>query len=428
MLAALASLAVPATAGAATPGVNVSGIPGPAQLDAAAATGAKQIRVFALRAQHPAYDSAFRSVVEGARARGMGVVFALQGSNGPATDPADFARFAGAFAAAMAEGGGADAYEVWNEPDEPQFWGGPVDVGHYVRILKTSAPRIRQADRGAKVLLGPLTGNNFEWLRSVYARGARSSFDGVAVHTDTACLVSPPSAFQRSGGRISRFSFLGFRTVRDVMVRHGDARRRIWMTELGWSTATSPCARGMWAGRKPAGVTEAAQAAHLTEAYRCIARYRYIESGLWFTLDDTTGNGDELDNYGLRREDGSPKPAYEAFRAVTAGGPQAGPCGDLAGPRIAIRSPTRNRRFSGALPLSALASDPSGVARVQFRINGRKIRNFTGEAVASGRAVGLTWQGAKRLRPGRHVITVVALDPNRNTSARSVRVHKIRRR
>src|SRR5207237_899124 len=75
-------------------------------------------------------------------------------------------------------------------------------------------------------------------------RGGRGWFDAVAVHTHTACLVEPPGPFQRSAGRIGRFSFLGFRTVREVMVANGDGDRTIWMTELGWSTATSSCGRG----------------------------------------------------------------------------------------------------------------------------------------------------------------------------------------
>jgi hypothetical protein len=227
-------------------------VPGPAALDEAAATGAQQVRVFALRDQFPGHYAEFRAVVADARARGIGVVFVLMGEGGGSTtDPAAFGRWAGEFAGQMAQAGGAAAYEVWNEPDEPGFWRGPVDPARYVRILEGAYPRIKAADPGAKVLLGPLTGNNFRWLRSIYARGGRGAFDAVAVHTDTACLVNPPSTFVREGGEVSRFSFLGFRTVRKVMVANGDGAKTIWMTELGWSTATSPCRRGAFAHRSP---------------------------------------------------------------------------------------------------------------------------------------------------------------------------------
>ena len=121
---------------------------------------------------------------------------------------------------------------------------------HYAAILKAAYPAIKAADPSAKVLLGPLTGNNYNFLGPVYAAGAGSSFDAAAVHTDTACLVDPPSSFYRDGGNVARFTFLGFRTVHDVMVANGDGAKPIWMTELGWTTTTTTCARGMWAGQK----------------------------------------------------------------------------------------------------------------------------------------------------------------------------------
>jgi hypothetical protein len=430
VLAALllgALLVSPPSANAATPGVNLAGVPGAVQLDQAAAGGAKHVRVFAQRNAFPARYADYRAIVAGAKARGMGVVFVLIGPSGPATTPAAFADFAGEFAGHMAAAGGAAAYEVWNEPDEPQFWGGPVDVDHYTNILRAAAPHIRRADPGAKVLLGALTGNNYGFLGQVYGRDGRGSFDAVAVHTDTACLVEPPSSFGREAGRIGRFSFLGFRTVREVMVAHGDADKPIWMTELGWSTATSICGRGTWTGQKPAGVSEAQQAANLTEAYHCLAANPYVETGLWFTLTDSVGEGDELDHYGLLRTDGSPKPAWEAFRRyATQGDTLTGPCGDLEGPDITVTSPTRDVRFVGALSLRAVATDPAGVARVTFRVDGRTIRSFTGAAVASGQPVGLEWQGAKRLALGRHTLTVVALDPQGTTSSRAIRITRVR--
>ena len=54
------------------------------------------------------------------------------------------------------------------------------------------------------MLLGPLTGNNYNFLGQIYAAGAGGSFDAAAVHTDTACLVDPPSSFYRDGGNVAR--------------------------------------------------------------------------------------------------------------------------------------------------------------------------------------------------------------------------------
>jgi Big-like domain-containing protein len=415
----------PAAAQAATPGVNIVGS---AEVAAAADTGAKTVRVFAVRSSFPAAYPEYKGIVTTANARGMGVVFVLVGArDGAATDPTGFADFAAEFAAAMHSVGGATAYEVWNEEDETEFWGAAVDAAHYSAILKAAYPRIKAADPGAKVLLGPLTGNNYNFLGQVYAAGAGASFDAAAVHTDTACLVDPPSSFYRDGADVARFTFLGFRTVHDVMVAHGDGAKPIWMTELGWTTTTSTCARGMWAGQKPSGVSEAAQAANLREAYHCLAGYPYVEAAMWFTLKDSNANGDELDHYGLQRTDASHKPSWDAFRSVATQGDQlTGPCGDFDAPSLTISTPATSERYVQVLTISAVASDASSVARMTFQADGNEIRNFTGTDVASGKAVKLDWQGAKKLSFGPHTITVVALDPQGNTVTKSVQVTRVK--
>jgi len=430
VLALLAGLLLaPAAAQAATPGVNIVG---PGDFPAVAATGAKTVRLFAVRNSFPDPSSpnygAYQNVVNDAHRLGIGVIFVLVGSaDGATTDPNDFATFASQFAAKMHERGGALAYEIWNEEDETDFWGAAVDAAHYSAILKASYPKIKAVDPQAKVLLGPLTGNNYNFLQQVYASGAGNSFDAASVHTDTACLVAPPSWFYREDGKVARFTFLGFRSVHDVMVANGDGAKPIWMTELGWTSTTSTCARGMWAGQKPAGVSEAAQAANLKEAYHCLAGYPYVEAALWFTLTDLTGQGEELDHYGLRRLDGSHKPAWDAFHTVaTQGDTLSGPCGDFDPPSITIKSPGTSEQYVKTLTITAVATDATGVGRITFQADGKEIRNFTGADVGSGKPVTLEWQGAKNLAFGPHTISVIALDPQGNTITQSVQVTRVK--
>jgi hypothetical protein len=430
LLAGLALFLAPAGAHAATPGVNVSNAD-PTELSTAQALGAKYVRLF-VRGDKLTDYATFKAVIQGASQRGMQVVFVVtgnaDGSNAPPADPDAFATAVGNFAAQMQTVGGAAAYEVWNEEDETEFWGAVVDAGRYAAILKAVYPKIKQGDPGAKVLLGPLTGNNYNFLGQVYAAGAGSSFDAASVHTDTACLVDPPSSFYREDGKVARFTFLGFRSVRDVMVANGDAAKPIWMTELGWTTTTSTCARGMWAGQKPSGVSEAAQAANLKEAYHCLAGYPYVETGLWFTLKDATQNIDELNHYGLEHTDGSHKPSWDAFHSVATQGDQlSGPCGDFDPPSLQIKSPATSEQYVQVLTLSAVATDATGVARITFQADGQEIRNFTGAAVGSGKTVTLEWQGAKNLALGPHTITAIALDPQGNTLTKTVQVTRVRK-
>jgi Bacterial Ig domain len=361
---------------------------------------------------------------------GMRVVFVLLGdAGGGLTPPApgDFASFASTFASQMADADVA-AYEIWNEEDDTMFWAGTPSPAQYAAIVRATYPAIKAADPDAKVLLGPLTGNNYDFLNQLYANGVGGYFDGVSVHTDTACLVDPPSSYYRENGNVARFTFLGFRTIHDVMAAHGDGAKPIWMTELGWTTATSTCARGMWAGQKPAGVSEAQQAANLREAYHCLAGYPYVETALWFTLRETNTQGDELDHYGLERLDTSHKPSWDAFHSVaTAGDTLSGPCGDFDAPSLKVVSPGTNEQYVQVLTISAVASDATSVARITFQADGKEIRNFTGADVGSGKTVKLDWQGAKNLSFGKHTITVLALDPQGNTSTLNVPVTRVKK-
>ena len=255
--------------------------------------------------------------------------------------------------------GGVAAYEVWNEEDETQFWGATPNPAQYAAILKAAYPAIKSADPQAKVLLGPLTGNNYDFLSALYANGAQGSFDAASVHTDTACLVDQPDSFYREEGNVARFTFLGFRSVHDVMAAHGDGDKPIWMTELGWTTTTSTCSRGMWAGKKAAGVSEAQQAANLREAYHCLAGYPYVEAGMWFTIKDLNTGTDELDHYGLARRDNSPQGL--AGTRSTASPPRAttlpGRAATSTRRDIRIGQPTANAQFIEALRIQAKATD-----------------------------------------------------------------------
>jgi hypothetical protein len=428
LLAVLAGLVLaPAGAQAAQPGVNIASTGDLAQ---AAATGAKTVRIFARRDRFPADYPNFQALAN-AHSLGIGMVFVLVGDPGGGftpPSPSDFASFAGDFATHMASAGGAAAYEIWNEEDEGLFWAGTPDPAQYAGIVRAAYPALKNADPSAKVLLGPLTGNNYGYLEQLYANGVAGSFDAVSVHTDTACLVDPPSSYYRENGNVARFTFLGFRTVHDVMAAHGDGAKPIWMTELGWTTATSTCARGMWAGQKAAGVSEAQQAANVKEAYHCLAGYPYVAAGLWFTLKDSSGEGDELDHYGLQRLDAAHKPSWDAFRSVaTQGDQQTGGCGDFDAPTLTLTSPGVNEQYVQVLTIGAVATDATSVARITFQADGKEIRNFTGAAVGSGKAVTLDWQGAKNLAFGPHTITAIALDPQGNTSTKSVLVTRVKK-
>ena len=333
---------------------------------------------------------------------------------------AAYADFVGRMAARYR--GRVAGWEIWNEPDAPKFWAGlpeltedhpERDASQYVPLLRAAYRAAKAADPHTPVVLGPMTGNDHRFVASVYAHGGRRYFDAVATHTDTGCLVASPYDYAResAGGPISQWSFLGYRSVRDVMVRHGDARKPIWLTEFGWSSYTGPCRAGKWAGTKPAGVGEAAQARFTREAVHCLSEDRYVTKALIFTLNEREHADPMNTGYGLVRPDDARKPVWDAFTGFARRGdvlPAREECGDFTAPRVRVRA------TAGALAVRA--SDRSGVLRIALFADGRRVRAVTARSTPARLARRLRRPGARRR------LTVVVTDRLGNRARRAVRV------
>jgi hypothetical protein len=242
---ALALGLLPASASAATPGVNVSNIdaagdpyaknPGDAGgWNDVVASHARSVRAFVPWQMNSLELNKYAQFAAKARQRGMAVDLVVTGTAGSMASPSVFADNIGQLAARLR--GQVAGYEVWNEPDDSIFWKDGPQPAAYAAMLKAAYKAVKDADPGAKVLVGGLVGNDYDFLGKLYANGAKGHFDAVAVHTDTACNTTDPDEYYREAdGRIGRFSFTGYREVRQTMAAYGDVKP-IWMTELGWST------------------------------------------------------------------------------------------------------------------------------------------------------------------------------------------------
>jgi Cellulase (glycosyl hydrolase family 5) len=289
-------------------------------------------------------------------------------------DPAQYASFVGRLA--LRYKGRVQSWEIWNEPDEAEFWHGTTpSPAAYAPLLKASYTAIKISDPSTQVVAGPLTGNNYDFVEGLYTQGAGDSFDAVGVHTDTACGINAPDVFYNENGRIGRFTFLGFREVHSVMVAHGDGNKPITMSEMGWSTTTLRCERGRWAGMKDAGVSEATQAAFLTQAYHCLAGYPYMQTGIWFSTRDAGATESEVNRYGLIRWNGTRRGSWAAMEQVSTTGDQLKTaCGDLDPPTIKILSPVLTTQFQDQIYIAASAHDvDSGLRSLQFYLNDKAV-------------------------------------------------------
>jgi hypothetical protein len=335
----------------------------------------------------------------------------------PPANPGDYAAFLGELAHRWARR--VSAYEIWNEEDAPSWWTGAPDPAAYARLLEATYPVLKAAEPNATVVLGGLTGTDYEFLEGVHQAGARGSFDAVGVHTDTACNVLSPYDFLR--GRDNRMipdSFLAYREVHATMLANGDDKP-IRMTETSWRTTSAVCSEGVFAGRKPEGVTPAQQTRFLRQAYHCLARDPYVQVALWVSAQRRTS--DRLGTRGGQRLTQAFVLRNALLRARRRSPPE--PCGVLSGPRIRVFAPANRVTYSGPLRIHVLARASDGVFRITLKVDGKLIRNYDAPTYPSTLTGLLEWQGANRISYGRHTLTFIAYDKERNVSQRSITIY-----
>ena len=224
----------------------------------------------------------------------------------PPSDPADLAEAA----AWVAERWGDEmaAIEIWNEPNLRQFFTSTDPARDYASILRAAYARVKQVRPGLPVLGPAMVMSDGSFLEALYAEGAGGYFDGLSLRPFNQGR-DPYDSSPQSAGR--KYSYLlGVPWVREIMVAHGDADKRMWFTELGFSS----CAPGA----NPWCVTEDVQARYVSDALR-IARDRwdFVESISVYNLRNKgTNPTDRETQMGLVHRDFTPKPAYWAFRDV----------------------------------------------------------------------------------------------------------------
>lgn len=262
------------------------------------------------------YVDLLDDVIAGARERGLRVIVSLwltpewaSQSGSLYAPPSDVSDYADAMAtSAQRWGAKVAAWEVWNEPNFPTFFEG-ADPATYTRLLCAAYRAVKRYD-DSPVLFGGLMYNDDAWLADAYRAGAKDCFDALATHP----YVGPSDAAPDtpSVGEIWRLTHTP--AMRKVMDEWGDTGKRIWVTELGWSSGPDNLGNE-W--DRP--VTPQRQAQYLGEAVELIrSEYPYVGPIIWYR--DVDGPTDSYpDGFGLMHADLSPKPALAAFRAAVRG-------------------------------------------------------------------------------------------------------------
>jgi polysaccharide biosynthesis protein PslG len=210
-------------------------------------------------------------------------------------------------------------WQVWNEENFKYFVTKPNPV-EYGKLVKLSYTAIKAVDPGAQVILGgmfaqPKGGRSTtekpkrvyfasDFLAKMYAGtpGIKTKFNGIALHPYT-------GSYQQLTPDIEEF--------RDVLKANHDAAKKLWITELGWSS------------QKPSGSNIFAkglsgQATQLKGAFSLLSRNQVrwkLQRVFWFSVDDQVGACNFCDGSGLFGEGFVPKPAWSAFVKFAGGTP-----------------------------------------------------------------------------------------------------------
>ena len=204
------------------------------------------------------------------------------------------------------------AWQIWNE-ENFFYFAKPASPQRYARLLAITHRAVHRADPRAEVVLGGLFGDPAagppraldatDFLDQLYrVRGVKASFDAVALHPYAADTASLRALVEG---------------VRGTMLRHGDRRAGLYLTELGWGSQNDPAVVSFEVGRQ-------GQARELRGAYRYLLGNRHrlnLRQVDWFSWKDAPGSCAFCDSVGLFRSGlrFRPKPAWHVLVAATHG-------------------------------------------------------------------------------------------------------------
>ncbi|WP_417778959.1 hypothetical protein [Stutzerimonas xanthomarina] len=191
-------------------------------------------------------------------------------------------------------------YEVWNEwdlenPDDPEF------TQDYARLVADAAGIIRQHDPDAKVLAGAVTSEGIKSgfaLRLIEA-GVMQAVDGLSLHPYVHCY---------GRGRSTPEAWIEWLTEVDLeLSRAANQPVPLYLTEMAWPSHKGAC-----------GFDEITQAAYLARSYFLAKTLSNVRGYWWYDFrNDGTDLREREHNFGLLRQDYSPKLAYQVLRAIS---------------------------------------------------------------------------------------------------------------
>ncbi len=204
-------------------------------------------------------------------------------------------------------------FEIWNEPNEKNFFQPAPNPTRYANLLRAGSRGIRQGAPNAQVLFGGISRNDLGFLSKVYAaidampnRPANHYFDTLSVHPysgDRAPSYNDPHWVYATKFGLMDENFLGLKKMYALMAAHKEGYKHLYVGEYGFSTDHN----GWWKG-----VPDSTRASYIGQAYRLTSGLWYVDGMNWYSL---VGNQWDDPSWTLLTAAGAPTQTYNALVA-----------------------------------------------------------------------------------------------------------------
>jgi len=279
------------------------------------------------------YGQDASGIIQAAHARGFKIQLSALGSPEMVTQPGfeqNFANWVAGLAAA-----GADAIEVWNEPNIDREWQiGHIDPAAYTRLLCAAYNAIKGSNSNTLVIsaapaptgwfggCGPNGCDDLPWIQGMYNAGAANCMDYIGAHHN-AGATSPSARVGHPADPASTHHSWFFLPQTELYYNTFAGSRQLFYTEMGYASQEGvplftdcsdwpgPCASFAWAR----GTDNSEQAAWLAEAVQLSINTGMVRCIIVWNIDFVRYGYDPQDGYAIVRPGGS-CPACDALHAI----------------------------------------------------------------------------------------------------------------
>jgi hypothetical protein len=259
-----------------------------------------------------------------AHSNGLKIQLSALGSR-DMVNQANFHANYGSWVAGMAAAG-ADAIEVWNEPNIDHEWPlGQISPAAYTQLLCSAYSAIKNANGSTAVIsaapaptgyFGGCSGNGCDdlpWLQGMYNAGAANCMDYIGAHHNAGATSPSASSGHPADGGGGHHSWYFLPQTRLYYNTFGGSRK-LFYTEMGYASQEGVPTFSDWFAWAR-GINNAQQAAWLAEAASLGSSTGMVRCIIVWNIDFARYGDDPQDGYAIIRPDGS-CPACATLGAV----------------------------------------------------------------------------------------------------------------